>query len=343
MATADERAAGELAGRANAEARRLAAEHEALLRQAAEADAAARALAAEQGRLDERLAALAAELSPLQSELRTLQDVAEAAAAERQRLDEAARRLQRELRAADESHNAATVASERAADALAALRREQAALWADLGAIEGAPGSGAARPGGGRRLREERGCPPPRRSRGRRAGAERHPPRAPLSRQESEPGASSSGPERPEGIASERRAGESLAPGPGEGDSAEEIAAASAVAAPPIDLDDLARRLAAKQRELRVVGAVDPAAAEEYQAVVERQHFTESQIADLEAAGSSDSQGRRRAAGRMRQRFQEVFAAVDTAFGECFQALFGGGTARLELTAGKTCSARVSR
>jgi chromosome segregation protein len=35
----------------------------------------------------------------------------------------------------------------------------------------------------------------------------------------------------------------------------------------------------------------------------------------------------------MRKRFEEAFAAVDAAFGECFRTLFGGGTARLELTA----------
>ncbi len=122
------------------------------------------------------------------------------------------------------------------------------------------------------------------------------------------------------------------------------LEAASPAAAPPpesppaedpaVDLEALRRRLAACQRELRAVGPADPTALEDYRQALERQEFVASQIADLEAASAALRQASAELQARMRQRFQETFAAVDAAFGECFRVLFGGGSARLELTAG---------
>jgi chromosome segregation protein len=257
VATADARSARELASRANAEVERLAAERQALLAQADEAARTAADLAAQGARADRRLATTNRELAPMQAEQRALQDAAAAAGAERTRLDEMARRLQRELRAADEARATATVAAERAADALAALRRDQAALVAEIGAIEGAAVA------------------------------------VQLALDGNEP----------------------------------------KTGAAPVDLDALRRRLTTCQRELRAVGAVDPSALEDYRAAVERQQFAESQIADLEAASAALRGAGAELQARMRKRFEEAFAAVDAAFGECFRTLFGGGTARLELTA----------
>jgi chromosome segregation protein len=318
VAAADERSARELAERAAAEARRLAAEHDGLLRQAAEADAAASALAAEQERLDRRLAALAAEMAPLQRELRTLQDVAEAAATERQRLDEAARRLQRDLRATDEAHAAATLAAERAGDALAALRREQAALAAELGTAAGGPAPVQLA------LLAPSPPQPPSPTRGEGgAVVTLTPTLSPAER------GWQAVLEQPLAVNGERAGSPTVvSPSPPGGRGGQGGEGAS------IDLEDLARRLAARQRELRAVGAVDASALDEYQAVLERQRFAESQIADLEAASAAIRKGIVELQVRMRERFQEVFAAVDAAFGECFQALFGGGTARLEIAAG---------
>jgi chromosome segregation protein len=101
----------------------------------------------------------------------------------------------------------------------------------------------------------------------------------------------------------------------------------------PVDLDALRRRLTACQRDLRAVGAVDPSALEDDRAAVERQQFAEGQIADLEAASAALRGAGTELQARMRKRFEETFAAVDAAFGDCFRTLFGGGTARLELTA----------
>jgi chromosome segregation protein len=114
------------------------------------------------------------------------------------------------------------------------------------------------------------------------------------------------------------------------------------VRAAPVDLEGLRRRLAASQRELRAVGAVDPSALDDYRAAVERQQFAASQIADLEAASAALRAAGAELQARMRKRFDAAFAAVDAAFGECFRTLFGGGTARLALTADEdTLSAGV--
>jgi chromosome segregation protein len=111
---------------------------------------------------------------------------------------------------------------------------------------------------------------------------------------------------------------------------------------PPVDLDALRRRLTTSQRELRAVGAVDPTALEDYRAAAERQQFAAAQLADLEAASAALRSAGAELQARMRARFEEAFAAVDAAFGECFRTLFGGGTARLALTADEdTLSAGV--
>ena len=304
VVTADARAAREVASRAAADLQRLLAEREALLAQAADAERAAAELAAQAERADRRLAAAIQELGPLQTEQRALQDAAAAAAAERARLDDAARRLQRELRAADEARAAATVAAERAADALAALRRDQAALLAELGAAESAAVPVQLALGNG-------DAPsPPALSQGERG------PNSPLRE------TSSRALREPQLSQGEKGPGSPLPLGEGPG-----------VRAAPLDLDALRRRLAAAQRELRAVGAADPSALADYRAAVERQEFVASQIADLEAASAALRAAGAELQARMRKRFAEAFAAVDAAFGECFRTLFGGGTARLELTA----------
>jgi chromosome segregation protein len=274
VASADARAARDLAQRAAGESTRLAAEQQASRQQAAEAEQAIAELTAQAERAERRLAASVAEAAPLQAEQHTLQDAAADAAEARARLDEQARRLQRDLRAADEACAAATIAAERAADALATLRRERTALLVEIGLAEE-----AAVPVQLALAADGDGVPSP---------------PTPL------PG------------------GEGLG-----------------VREPLVDLDDLRRRLAARQRELRAVGAVDVSALEDYRAAVERQEFAAHQIADLAAASAALRAAGAELQARMRQRFQETFAAVAAAFADCFHTLFGGGAARLELTAGE--------
>jgi chromosome segregation protein len=105
-------------------------------------------------------------------------------------------------------------------------------------------------------------------------------------------------------------------------------------ALPAREREALRRQLASCQRELRAIGAVDPTALDEYRAVAERAAFVQEQIADLEAAAAALRAGMSELQQRMRQRFQETFAAVNAAFADCFQVLFGGGRAQLVLAEG---------
>jgi chromosome segregation protein len=130
-----------------------------------------------------------------------------------------------------------------------------------------------------------------------------------------------------------RKAGAVDAFGPGEAPGAEALAA--------LPVEELRRRLAACQRELRAIGAVDAAALDDYQAVLERQRFIEGQVADLERASAALRSGIAELQARMRHRFQECFAAVNAAFGDCFRTLFGGGTARLALAGDDVLAAGV--
>ncbi|HEY8495309.1 MAG TPA: AAA family ATPase, partial [Myxococcota bacterium] len=266
VAAAEARAARERAARATAELERVTAEQQRAGAEAATAADTARATAAVRDRLAARLAEVEAELTPLAAaetaRRAELADLAATLAA----LDEALHTHQQAVRAADARCHEATLAHARAADALAALHRERAALCAELGVAD---------------LGEPDGTVP------------------------------SHGALFPAG--------------------AEPPAAASAGSLPPRELDALRRQLAACQRELRALGAVDPAALEEYRAVAARAEFVQRQIADLEAAAAALRAGMAELQQRMRQRFQETFADVNAAFAECFQTLFGGGRAHLAL------------
>jgi chromosome segregation protein len=77
---------------------------------------------------------------------------------------------------------------------------------------------------------------------------------------------------------------------------------------------------------------VNPLAVEEHAALVERHDYLQTQLRDLDAA----AEALRRVIGEldrtMREQFAATFAQVNEAFTHYFTTLFGGGTARLELT-----------
>jgi chromosome segregation protein len=98
------------------------------------------------------------------------------------------------------------------------------------------------------------------------------------------------------------------------------------------DLEAARRRIATLQRELRAVGGVAESVVEEYRELSERHAFLEHQSADLHAAMAELETAAAELEGHMRERFAEAFAAIQTAFQECFAQLFGGGEARLVLT-----------
>ena len=98
------------------------------------------------------------------------------------------------------------------------------------------------------------------------------------------------------------------------------------------DLDAARRRIATLQRELRAVGGVAESVVEEYREMSERHAFLEHQSADLRAAMTELVAAAVELEDHMRERFAEVFGAIQAAFQECFADLFGGGEARLVLT-----------
>ncbi len=100
----------------------------------------------------------------------------------------------------------------------------------------------------------------------------------------------------------------------------------------PYDRGDQERRAAAAERQLALLGRVNPLALEEYDALQERQAFLATQLSDLQST-------RRDLLGIVRdvdERIHEVFAAAfaDTAreFATVFATLFPGGEGHLVLT-----------
>jgi chromosome segregation protein len=97
----------------------------------------------------------------------------------------------------------------------------------------------------------------------------------------------------------------------------------------PKGLEEEIQRLKA---HLRRMGGVNPNAPEDYAEVQERYQFLTEQSADLETASAQLRQVVVELDEMMKEAFKETFDAVAARFSETFKALFGGGTARLELT-----------
>jgi chromosome segregation protein len=97
----------------------------------------------------------------------------------------------------------------------------------------------------------------------------------------------------------------------------------------PKGLQQEIQRLKAR---LRRIGGVNPSAPEDYGEVKERHQFLTEQAADLEAASEQLQCVITELDELMEAAFQETFDAVAERFTGTFNALFNGGTARLELT-----------
>lgn len=100
----------------------------------------------------------------------------------------------------------------------------------------------------------------------------------------------------------------------------------------PYSRADQERRLRAAERDLAVLGKVNPLALEEFQAMSERHTFLAEQLVDLRKT-REDLLG---IITDVDTRVQEVFAAayadVEVAFADAFSRLFPGGEGRLVLT-----------
>jgi chromosome segregation protein len=83
---------------------------------------------------------------------------------------------------------------------------------------------------------------------------------------------------------------------------------------------------------LRRLGAINPEAQTEYQAVRERYDFLTVQVDDLKQADSDLRQVITELDELMRKEFRKTFDAVAAEFRQMFTRLFGGGSAHLSLT-----------
>jgi chromosome segregation protein len=103
-------------------------------------------------------------------------------------------------------------------------------------------------------------------------------------------------------------------------------------AEPPAADPPSAARIAALRRRYHELGAANPYAVEEHEAVQARLQQLESQRADLLVAVERTRRLIDELATLIAEQFQSTFTALEAAFDERFQQLFGGGFARLELT-----------
>lgn len=101
------------------------------------------------------------------------------------------------------------------------------------------------------------------------------------------------------------------------------------VIALPDGFDKEIRRL---KNQMRYIGNVNPNAPQEYAELKERHKFLTEQAADLTLAIEKLQQATRELDTMMKQKFQETFDAINVEFRKYFALLFGGGTARLELS-----------
>ncbi len=86
------------------------------------------------------------------------------------------------------------------------------------------------------------------------------------------------------------------------------------------------------EREIENLGAVNPAAVEQYEAVSERYEFLQRQYTDLSEAKMNLEAVISEINSGMAKRFKEAFIKINEYFSECYVRLFGGGTASLKLT-----------
>jgi chromosome segregation protein len=95
------------------------------------------------------------------------------------------------------------------------------------------------------------------------------------------------------------------------------------------DIEETIRRLRA---QIKRIGPVNTELLSEYQDVLERYQFLNSQVVDLEAAEQDVRLVIQELDLLMQKEFRETFDAVAIQFREIFSRLFGGGSAKLILT-----------
>ena len=92
------------------------------------------------------------------------------------------------------------------------------------------------------------------------------------------------------------------------------------------------KRVAALDRDLRLMGPVNPLALEELNALEERARFLEKELDDVKASRRELAKVVRAIDGEIVEVFAAAYADVSNSFDHLFGALFPGGTGRLRLT-----------
>src|SRR5439155_9907843 len=86
------------------------------------------------------------------------------------------------------------------------------------------------------------------------------------------------------------------------------------------------------ERELRLMGPINPLALEEFNALQERHTFLESQLDDVKAGRRELAKVIRAIDAEIVEVFAAAFADVSENFTRLFSTLFPGGTGKLRLT-----------
>ena len=98
------------------------------------------------------------------------------------------------------------------------------------------------------------------------------------------------------------------------------------------DFSAATKRLNELKGQIRALGSVNVSAIEEYKEVSERYEFMSEQISDVERSRDELNKLIRELTDNMAQQFRDKFRLINTAFGETFSELFGGGRAELLLS-----------
>jgi chromosome segregation protein len=106
--------------------------------------------------------------------------------------------------------------------------------------------------------------------------------------------------------------------------------AASTPAALPVE--DLQTAIESLKTRILRLGMVNPLALAEYDETAERQRFLSNQVSDLRQASTTLQELIAELDEAMHSRFQITFNAVAAEFEQTFTQLFGGGSAKLQLT-----------
>ncbi len=109
-------------------------------------------------------------------------------------------------------------------------------------------------------------------------------------------------------------------------------AQAEEIGFPIDDISAATKRLNEIKSKIRSLGAVNVSAIEEYKEVSERYEYMLAQITDVENSANELKKIISGLTDKMKELFIDKFTIIASNFTDVFKELFGGGTARLELT-----------